>query len=293
MFSDSNLYCNFIKASTTNSGETWKDGQSINNKHRGTLTGFEAKEFYENLISSKNHSKQNDNNDLTENLHDGDRETNRCRKITKKDYSAKEEKLTLKILDYKTERKSPTKNSTDRTASMNKRRENTFLQHAQNGDLNELKKLLRNNNIDINAIDQYGWTAVMCASFSGNTEVVRFLLDKGALWKDVVNSNGQTALDLAKLAKQHDVCRLFESCLSVSSRNKRKRANKAQTSVLWCSVCEMEFTDDVKKHQSSTVHQFNCQHKPKETYYGIADDNPGYKLMVKSGWNEEKGNLEL
>jgi len=290
MFSDSNLYCNFVKASSSSSYETWKKVSSNDSGQQGTFTGVEAKKYYEDIISlstTRNYS--------TENLRNGDyvESIKQCRTKEKKEsYSVQKDKFNSKRFDKKhTRRPSRETKEKSHTKFTCRRQENIFLQYSQNGNLDELKKLLRgNDDIDINTVDQYGWTGLMCAAFSGKIDVVRFLLDKEALWKDIVSSKGQTALDLAKLAKHDDVCELLENWESIKRESKRRVAN-AQSSVFWCSVCQQEFTEDVKKHQSSTVHQFNCQHKPKETYYGIADNNPGYKMMVKSGWNEEKGDF--
>lgn len=57
---------------------------------------------------------------------------------------------------------------------------NDFQKAASTGDLDRVKKLLDAGQ-DINAIDIYGHTALMNAAWEGHTELVKFLLDKGAL----------------------------------------------------------------------------------------------------------------
>ncbi len=56
---------------------------------------------------------------------------------------------------------------------------NDFQKAAGAGDLDKVKKLLDAGQ-DINAKDIYGHTALMNAAWEGHTEVVQFLLDKGA-----------------------------------------------------------------------------------------------------------------
>lgn len=46
--------------------------------------------------------------------------------------------------------------------------------------------------------DTYFWTAVMCASWSGQSAAVRLLLHHGAAWVGVVDTQGRDAKDLAR-----------------------------------------------------------------------------------------------
>lgn len=45
--------------------------------------------------------------------------------------------------------------------------------------------------------DTYFWTAIMCASWSGQRAAVRLLLQHGAAWVGVVDTQGRDAKDLA------------------------------------------------------------------------------------------------
>lgn len=45
--------------------------------------------------------------------------------------------------------------------------------------------------------DSFFWTAVMCASWSGQRTAVRLLLQHGAAWVGVVDTQGRDAKDLA------------------------------------------------------------------------------------------------
>lgn len=65
---------------------------------------------------------------------------------------------------------------------------------------------------------------------------------------------------------------------------------------VWCETCEHNFTLSGTKydHDSTILHQFNYRQKdaddPKDTpHYYIANSNKGYKLLKKSGWDEQSG----
>lgn len=45
--------------------------------------------------------------------------------------------------------------------------------------------------------DTFFWTAMMCASWSGQTDAVKLLLQNGAAWVGVVDTRGRDAKDLA------------------------------------------------------------------------------------------------
>lgn len=301
MYSDSKFFCNFVRASKSLSSDVFNSGKSKSKGEQGILSGPEAKEFYDTVLSSTSNGCNDDRNSNGVMHAQTQRrlDSKCCGRITQRGhFSIDSATKSSSGRNRKAHKLSTIKTRTDDNdvdkeveKGLKTRLENKFLQCAQNGDLNEVKKIVNDNSVDSNVSDQFGWTAVMCAAYSGHKDIVRYLLSIGALWKDIVNSKGQTALDLAQLAKQNDICKLLENWDSISRARKRKHTNNISHNPFWCTVCQQEFTEDEKKHQSSTVHQFNCQHKPKGTHYSIPDNNPGYKLMVKSGWDEEKGNL--
>ena len=172
---------------------------------------------------------------------------------------------------------------------------NDFLKYAQEGNLIGLQTLLFHYNIDINACDQFSWTALMCAARSGHFHVVKYLLEKGALWSHLKDPGGRTALDLAKFGGHWNIVELLLTCdgHAVSKHKQRNQTHLEEgflsNSKFWCTVCEQQFTDDQKKHQCSTVHLFNRQGRPQRTFYYIPEDNIGYQMLLNSGWNKEQG----
>ena len=162
---------------------------------------------------------------------------------------------------------------------------NNYLLAAQNGDTKHISSLLKSG-IDIDVQDQYKWTALMCAAQSGHSSVVKLLLHKGAD-KLLINSRGKTALDIAKSCHHRTVIKLLEHTEGVKS-GQEKSTNSVKP--FYCRICRAEFSDtNEKAHSTSTIHLFNMKLKPKRTLYQISEANRGFKMMLRSGWNEEMG----
>lgn len=290
-------FLNFVRAKESFSEEFNKGNQNKDDANQGTLSGNEAKEFYKSVIKSPS----NDNESCRKGAHT---KTKQYEKVKREDTNviATATSSRKRISTFGSERcktkerrkeKLAKRTNDEHSLTVAPRLVNKFLQYAQEGELRDMKRLLTETAIDINVTDQFSWTALMCATHGGHTNVVQYLLDKGALWKDVVSSQGKTALDLASAANNLDIIKLFKDSElnSITPKHHKSKSLSAEVKPFWCHVCKQEFTENEKKHQSSTVHQFNCQHKPKGPYFTIAEDNPGYKLMVKSGWDEEKGRV--
>ena len=65
-----------------------------------------------------------------------------------------------------------------------------------NGNIKLVKELINNKQIDINARDRHGRTALILASFMGFAPIVKFLLDNGADVNLKEDTNGDTALHI-------------------------------------------------------------------------------------------------
>ena len=70
-------------------------------------------------------------------------------------------------------------------------------------DIKDAVELIRQG-IDINVADAERNTALMGAAMTGKHKLVVFLLKQVGINPDMINSNGETALDLANKAK-HDI----------------------------------------------------------------------------------------
>jgi len=84
----------------------------------------------------------------------------------------------------------------------------TALSHAARIGNAELVKLLLDHGADINARDQSGWTPLMRAAMKGRTEVVKVLLDRGAKI-NLQEKDGWTALHWAASRDYPEVVKLL------------------------------------------------------------------------------------
>ena len=263
----------------------------------GKMSGEEARTFYESVLSSDcsdvrtvGTSRQY----LESSKREYENVTHSCSTATTDDVDSDDDYKHDYEDDGHNKKSCPRSQRKHIPTSSYQRVVNQFLKNAQEGRLRQLQDLLSKHSIDINACDQFSWTALMCASHNGQFRVVKYLLEKGALWRNHKDSQGRTALDLARLAKNFDVVDLLVSYKG-DIKSKRKKTSKKESCTekakFWCSICEQEFTDDKKVHQGSTVHLFNTQRKPQRTFYYIPEGNIGYQMMLKSGWNEDQGVL--
>ena len=256
-----------ILSTSLPSGSSQDEADSTN-----TAAGQEARDFYEKLIAE---SPQAVHTELPNQKYS----QNKDRKQRKRTHS-----------------RTTCSTSVDDKPVLNDRQKkklaNNFFQGAQDGDLKKVKEALKQG-CAINSTDDFQWTALMCACHSGQIRVVKYLLQRGALWEDFYDKKGRSALDLAKAANHIKIHELLISNLHsnaeshTSSSRPRTRQHHDGYS---CKICKMDFTETSKtEHESSTVHLFNCQHKPHSTLYHIPEGNIGFKLLLKDGWDKEHG----
>ncbi|TTE81780.1 G patch domain and ankyrin repeat-containing protein 1 [Bagarius yarrelli] len=166
-----------------------------------------------------------------------------------------------------------------------------LLRCAEQGDVRGMEELLRRG-CDLNFRDQFNWSALMSAAFSGRREAVQVLLQKGALWTRITDTQGRDARDLASVAGHHDVVRLLEQFnITHNSHTSHTPAEQKHSTPpsQWCKVCEVYFTDSAHTHTSSTLHQFSLKRPPSLPHYCLTPSSTGYKLMLRLGWDPRSG----
>lgn len=161
-----------------------------------------------------------------------------------------------------------------------------LLRCAHEGDISGLKELL-SKGVDINFQDTYFWTAVMCASWSGQRPAVRLLLQHGAAWVGVVDTQGRDARDLAKEAGHNDVLEELENYGRSTQRDTLSDSSAPQPQ--WCGVCCSEYRSSLSSHVSSTLHQFSLRRPSPTPYYCLPPSSNSYKMMVRCGWKPGTG----
>lgn len=172
----------------------------------------------------------------------------------------------------------------------------------RDGDLEGVKSALCDPSCDVNSVDQFQWTFLMSAAHAGRVHIVEYLLSRGAKWKEYVDKSGRNAADLARLAGHLSLACFIENSDyrevdAVQSngdcqRGKHSMCKSSKTPIDYCHVCKQAVTDgSAEHHMSSTVHQFSCQYRPQVGLhsYAIPQNNRGYQMMLKEGWNPDKG----
>lgn len=163
-------------------------------------------------------------------------------------------------------------------------KQSDIFKFAQNNEVGNLKLLLSQPGININATDDYGWTALMCAACSGAKDSVALLLQKEA---DITISDksNRTAISLARKNHHNKILTIIKDYKKLRKETERKK----QIEPIFCEICKREFQMNPEKHECSTLHLFNSKPKKLKTFYGIPDSNRGFQLLLKEGWDRESG----
>lgn len=169
----------------------------------------------------------------------------------------------------------------DKTAWINK-----MMKAAQDNDVSSVSLLLKGTEFNINTVDQYGWTFLMCAAGAGSLDVVKLLVERGADIK-VKDRSGNSCLSIAKKMKHFHVVNYITS--GPGLKEEPIISVKSDKSTFYCDVCKRSFNDEQDTHLTSTVHLFNSHPGGSRTYYSIPESNRGFQILLKAGWDKEKG----
>ena len=154
----------FVCASQNVSSEQSWSKQPAQSSSR--LTGTEAKNFYENLLKTPSSHSASKTSPIK-------RHSNLFKKSQqKRDVKPPKNVLIKESLSLSTISKAPT------CAELFKA--------AENGNLDVVKHILNSRVVDINAVDQFSWSALMMAANKGYHDIVKYLLSQGAEWEDQV-----------------------------------------------------------------------------------------------------------
>ncbi|KAM8954123.1 G patch domain and ankyrin repeat-containing protein 1 [Pelodytes ibericus] len=244
----------------------WENGEHRRKRAFGVLacssTGDEAKSFYESLLSTG--SKPSTSTRPT-----------RKRKVVQSSSS-------------EDTRATGAPSATALPKQTDHRLGHQLLKCSQNGDLKGVKRLVEKESCDINFCDHYYWTGLMCAAYGGQKEVVRYLLKREAAWVGVCETQGKDALILAQESGHQDIVQLLQD--SLRGRPQESAPREIPVEKKYCDSCKTHYEEDsVETHERSTVHLFNKRKKFPPTYYAIPENNVGFKMMLKEGWDQETG----
>ncbi|CAG5132947.1 unnamed protein product [Candidula unifasciata] len=179
-----------------------------------------------------------------------------------------------------------------------------LLQAAQMGELKQVSALLTKG-VNVNCQDYFGWTPLMVAAKQGNDEIVQYLLKHGCD-HTVSSLDGHTAVTLARLGGHEHIvatildysrCDLHER-IATSNLGAEQEPDlrpddvakeKSSGGTYFCQICKREVSLSEKSHETSTVHLFNSGHKSKQPSYLLPETNKGFDMLLKMGWQVDKG----
>ncbi|XP_070496378.1 G patch domain and ankyrin repeat-containing protein 1 homolog [Chironomus tepperi] len=162
---------------------------------------------------------------------------------------------------------------------------------ALNNDPEGIDNLIKtSSNVDINAVDNFGWTALMISACEGSIDSFRSLLINHNASLDFKDRTGNTALSLATKNNHSDILNIIEEYNSKNSYSESsdEEVEEQNEGTLYCPDCKIKIKkSSSKSHQSSTVHLFSCKYNTDVTIksFGIAHSNKGFKLMKTIGWD--------
>jgi G-patch domain/Ankyrin repeats (3 copies) len=178
---------------------------------------------------------------------------------------------------------------------------NVLFKAAIRNDADMITKMFSGNNQinpDINTVDNFGWTALMMASCEGAFYSVSALIEFGAD-QSLTDKKGHCALSLAQSKNHtsivHELLKSRQMGKHATRKEEPAKRNNEQIKYkpFFCKLCKLHFKETSKRnHNASTIHQFNDYHKSKfkcPTRYGLPDSHRGFQMLVKQGWDREKG----
>jgi len=147
---------------------------------------------------------------------------------------------------------------------------------------------------DINACDQYGWTLLMTAAVTDSYECVELLLRLGSDWT-LCDKSELTAFQLANKNRRTRICELIRNWVQNQESGGEEKSGDSLAGVCrehqqsYCEPCGV-LCNDANQHDKSIAHLVSTQSPGSSTtHYGIPENNKGFQLMLKSGW--ERGGL--
>uniref|UniRef100_A0A914W5R1 G-patch domain-containing protein n=1 Tax=Plectus sambesii TaxID=2011161 RepID=A0A914W5R1_9BILA len=160
---------------------------------------------------------------------------------------------------------------------------NAFLKAAAEGNTEALRQYVEMG-MNVNVVDDFDWTAIMCAAYSGHLSAVRFLKSQNAD-VDCVDRRGRSAFDLAVEQRHQAVadCLTSESDSSQTRSKTKEKLRKPE----YCGDCKIPYTEC--SHHTSTVHLLSTKTPRQDPGYGIPHTNAGYRMLQRHGWDEYSG----
>jgi hypothetical protein len=164
---------------------------------------------------------------------------------------------------------------------------NALMMEAQKNNVAGVTALL-SDCCSVNVTDQYGWTPLMSAACAGALDVVKFLISCRAD-PSLRDKSGNTCLSLARRRGHLEIVQVITE--GYQETDEDIQPLEAGHIEFFCEPCKHTFQNTSREqHATSTLHLFNTRPQVAvPTMYGIPASNVGYQILVKGGWDREKG----
>ncbi|XP_055706901.1 G patch domain and ankyrin repeat-containing protein 1 homolog [Phlebotomus papatasi] len=166
--------------------------------------------------------------------------------------------------------------------------QNTFFRAVVNNDRKSVREMDFRDHLE--AVDSYGWTALMMASCEGAEETFRLLLEAGASL-EACDSHGNTVVNLARKKGHKNILQAIDDMYHPPGGSQDPSDKNSQISPHFCETCSVEFKETSREaHETSTLHKFNTKSAISfQQRFPVPDSNRGCRIMLKQGWNKMDG----
>lgn len=146
--------------------------------------------------------------------------------------------------------------------------------------------------LDPDARDPYQWTPLMVATSANSAECVKILKAYGANIH-LSDRGGNSAMSIAKSKGFFQILSILKSENPVSSQESRTNPESTESKdqkEAFCEECQMTFVDfPGRLHKATVTHMLKAEQSSIRTIYGISEANKGFRMMIKGGWDKDKG----
>lgn len=315
-----NYHCRFVSAETSHDDSLANDEQFKGDSYECNLTGDEVRSFYENIVNSaastnsrikdgvqaaEGNSEEHDTSVVQVEGNGNLKEQGESVRPKRNDKNT--DILPISSKQTPTGKKSKVKKDITQCSDMDSVKKliaNIFKLCGSDSNIHELKNTLKairsraDYAIILNASDQYGWTALMCAAADGCIEIVKHLVEvEGMSYENITDKSGCSIYDICKRRQQWHVQEYLTTVAPAPTKKQwasdrhRRQMSKPEAEIIQCPVCGTEYkSHEHKQHESSMVHLFKDSTKQiPHQWYALPESNVGFQMMRRTGWRVDEG----
>lgn len=187
-------------------------------------------------------------------------------------------------------KKNPEKKKVIACSSVNNVKSSSIFLCAQQGDVSGIQQCIENG-CSINLQDAYGWTPIMCAACEGHYSAVKYLLKLGANL-NIKCKYGLSVYDIAMKTQNNAIITLLQNGVALAEKETTSSVipdEKTDNEEKFCNDCKNVYKVSKIVHERSIAHLLTLKKYDISTFYHIPENNKGFQMMLKSGWDKNKG----